>query len=124
MIAAMTLRRAIAPRLQETVAARRVTVVTGPRQAGKTTLAGLLLRTLDTGELRSLDEPGFLEAARADPVEFVTSGVRPLILDEVQRVGEPLVRAVKAQVDRDPTPGRTVTGYSFRPQFSASFTGS
>lgn len=113
MIAAMTLRRAIAPRLQETVAARRVTVVTGPRQAGKTTLAGLLLRTLDTGELRSLDEPGFLEAARADPVGFVTSGVRPLILDEVQRVGEPLVRAVKAQVDRDPTPGQFVlTGSS------------
>lgn len=113
MIDTVAVHRSITRRLQETVAARRVTVVTGPRQAGKTTLAGLLLRVLESGELRSLDEPGLLEAARADPVGFVTPGVRPLILDEVQRLGEPLVRAVKVQVDRDPAPGQFVlTGSS------------
>jgi predicted AAA+ superfamily ATPase len=36
-----------------------------------------------------------------------------LVIDEVQRGGEPLVRAIKAQVDRDPTPGQFVlTGSS------------
>ncbi len=107
----MLLERAIAERYRETVAARRVTIVTGPRQAGKTTLVRSQLPAIAT--MRSLDEQGVLDAAREDPAGFVAMGGRPLVIDEVQRGGEPLVRAVKAQVDRDPTPGQFVlTGSS------------
>lgn len=56
---------------------------------------------------------GMLEAAEADPVGFIAAGNRPVVVDEVQRVGEPLVRAVKSQVDQDPSPGQFVlTGSS------------
>jgi predicted AAA+ superfamily ATPase len=97
----------------ETVKARQVSVVTGPRQAGKTTLVSHLIGALDEGTLRSLDEAGVLDAAASDPVGFASAGARPLVLDEVQRAGEPLVRAVKSQVDMDPAPGQFVlTGSS------------
>lgn len=105
------LKRAVEDRYRDTVAARRVTVVTGPRQSGKTTLVRSQLA--DTGTLRILDDQGVLDAALADPAGFVAAGGRPLVLDEVQRGGEPLVRAIKAAVDRDPSPGQFVlTGSS------------
>lgn len=102
--------RAIAARYEDTVAARRVTVVSGPRQAGKTTL---VRSHLHAGTLRSLDDPGTLGAAITDPLGFIELGPRPLVIDEVQRAGEPLVRAIKLIVDRDPSPGQFVlTGSS------------
>jgi predicted AAA+ superfamily ATPase len=105
------LRRGIEERYRATVAARRVTIVTGPRQAGKTTLVRGQLSGAAT--MRSLDEQGVLDAALKDPVGFVELGARPLVIDEVQRGGEPLVRAIKAQVDRDSSPGQFVlTGSS------------
>jgi predicted AAA+ superfamily ATPase len=104
------LRRAVEDTYRETVASRRVTVVTGPRQSGKTTL---VTSQLGTGTLRNLDDPGVLAAARSDPSGFVASGTRPIVIDEIQRGGEPLVRAIKAVVDRDPRPGQFVlTGSS------------
>jgi len=107
---ARILDRAVADRYEDTVASRRVTVVTGPRQAGKTTLVQSRLRG---GTLRSLDDPGTLDAAIADPLGFVELGPRPLVIDEVQRAGEPLVRAIKLTVDRDPGAGQFVlTGSS------------
>lgn len=106
----MLIERAVASRYQDTVAARRVTVVTGPRQAGKTTLVQSQLRG---GTLRSLDDQGTLDAAIADPVGFLALGTRPLVIDEVQRAGEPLVRAIKLAVDHNPAPGQFVlTGSS------------
>jgi predicted AAA+ superfamily ATPase len=120
----MLLERAVEGRYRDTVAARRVTVVTGPRQSGKTTL----VRTqLGAGTLRSLDDQGTLDAALADPVGFLTLGERPLVIDEVQRAGDPLVRAIKFAVDRDPSPGQFVlTGSSnflTVPTISESLTG-
>ncbi|MGH3304770.1 MAG: AAA family ATPase [Streptosporangiaceae bacterium] len=97
------LQRAVAGRYQDTVAARRVTVVTGPRQAGKTTL---VQSHLGGGTLRSLDDQGTMDAALTDPVGFLALGPRPLVIDEVQRAGEPLVRAIKLAVDHDPSPGQ------------------
>jgi predicted AAA+ superfamily ATPase len=105
------LKRAIEERYRETVAARRVTIVNGPRQSGKTTLVRSQLSGVAT--MRSLDEQGVLDAALEDPAGFVALGGRPLIIDEVHRGGEPLVRAIKAQVDRDRKPGQFVlTGSS------------
>lgn len=107
----MLLERSVESRYRETVNARRVTVVAGPRQSGKTTLVRTQLR--GTGTLRSLDDQGALDAAMADPVGFVALGDRPLVIDEVQRGGEPLVRAIKQAVDLDPSPGQFVlTGSS------------
>ncbi len=110
MVGVMLRPRAVENRYREIVAARRVTVVTGPRQAGKTTL---VVSQLGDGTLRNLDDGGTLAAALADPVGFVAAGARPIVIDEIQRGGEPLVRAIKAAVDRDPTPAHFVlTGSS------------
>jgi predicted AAA+ superfamily ATPase len=106
----MPVRRAIEDTYREAVAARRVTVVTGPRQSGKTTL---VTSSLGGGTLRNLDDPGVLVAAQSDPTGFVAAGQRPLVIDEIQRGGEPLVRAIKAAVDGDTAPGQFVlTGSS------------
>jgi len=105
------IKRAVEGRYRTTVAARRVTVVTGPRQSGKTTLVREQLA--DAGTFRSLDDSGALAAAVEDPTGFAAIGRRPLVIDEVQRGGEPLVRAIKQAVDRDPSPGQFVlTGSS------------
>jgi predicted AAA+ superfamily ATPase len=107
----MLLKRAVENRYRETVASRRVTVVTGPRQSGKTTLVRSQLA--GAGTFRTLDDRGVLDAALADPAGFVTLGQRPLVIDEIQRGGEALVRAIKSAVDKDPSPGQFVlTGSS------------
>ena len=107
----MLLQRAVESLYRDTVGTRRVTVVTGPRQSGKTTLVRTQLS--GAGTLRSLDDQGALDAALADPVGFAALGGRPLVIDEVQRGGEPLVRAIKQAVDLDPSPGQFVlTGSS------------
>lgn len=96
----------------EYLAAFRVLVISGPRQAGKTTLMRQLLQA--GGELRSLDEPSLLAAARTDPAGFVLSEALPLMVDEVQRAGNPLVLAVKARVDERPDRGQYVLAGSTR----------
>lgn len=95
-------------RLESVVAdaldAFRVVVVTGPRQAGKTTL---VRRTLQGGgTLVRLDDEATLQAALADPMAIASFGMVPRAVDEVQRAGDPLIRAIKAQVDDDPRPGQ------------------
>ncbi|MGH8962602.1 MAG: ATP-binding protein [Jatrophihabitantaceae bacterium] len=97
----------------EYLASFRVVVLNGPRQAGKTTLMRQLIAAGD-GELRNLDDEAQLASARRDPVAFVESSKRPLFIDEVQRVGDPLVRAVKAVVDADAAPGQFVLAGSTR----------
>ena len=106
----MLLARAVEARYRGTVAARRVTIVTGPRQSGKTTL---VRAQLGDGTFRSLDDQATLSAAVADPAGFLALGTKPLVIDEIQRAGEPLVRAIKLNVDRDPAPSQFVlTGSS------------
>lgn len=104
----------------------RVVILNGPRQAGKTTL----LRHLQAqhgGTLLSLDDEQLLQAALADPVAFADIGPEPRLIDEVQRAGDPLVRAIKAQVDAEPRPGRYVLAGSTRflatPSLSESLAG-
>jgi hypothetical protein len=77
-------------------------VVTGARQAGKSTLA----RDLAPGGRRflSLDDLDVVDQARRDP-EAVVGGAQPVTLDEVQREPD-LLRAVKRAIDRRRTPGR------------------
>jgi hypothetical protein len=75
----------------------RVVVVTGPRQAGKSTFVehypGLAGRPYV-----SLDDPATLRRARANPEAFVRSESR-MTIDEVQREPD-LILAIKSVVDR------------------------
>jgi predicted AAA+ superfamily ATPase len=90
--------------LCEALADTPVVVVAGPRQAGKSTLAEHVVADAD-GTWLTLDDAAVLDAARTDPVGFI-SGRRGLVgIDEAQRVPE-LLLAVKAEVDRDRRPGR------------------
>lgn len=76
----------------------RVVVVTGPRQAGKTTLVQRTLR--GRGSFSRLDDEATLQAALADPVGFATFGDTPRAFDAIQRGGDRLVRAIKGVVDQ------------------------
>lgn len=104
----------------------RVVVVNGPRQSGKSTLLAQLAGDMDA-TLVTLDDRSALRAARTDPSGFIAGYTPPLYIDEVQRGGDGLVLAIKAAVDRDPTPGRFVVAGSSRfltvPTLSESLAG-
>ena len=102
MTESATLPRRIEPLLRHALGVFRVVVLHGPRQSGKTTLAR---RILDGGTFLSLDEPALLPLALDDPTGFVAGRSRPVVIDEVQRGGDDLVRAIKLAVDADPAPG-------------------
>lgn len=96
--------RRLEPIIEEALRAFRVVVVTGPRQAGKTTLVQHTLA--GGGTFARLDDEATLQAAIADPVGFATFGDTPRAFDEIQRGGDPLVRAIKAVVDQSKEPGQ------------------
>jgi uncharacterized protein len=97
--------RRVRKQILEASADSRVTMIVGPRQAGKTTL----VRELAAGALPmsyvTLDEAGARRAAADDPVGFVAGLDRPVAIDEVQRVPE-LLLEIKRVVDRDQRPGQ------------------
>lgn len=118
--------RAASDQLIEATDDFRVTIVNGPRQAGKTTLLEMFQRA-HTGTYRSLDDAEQLRAAHADPVAYVGDGSRPLIIDEVQRGGNDLILSIKRRVDRDRKPGQFILSGSTRfltvPTLSESLAG-
>ena len=94
--------RKAAPLVEAALADTRVVLISGPRQAGKTTLARMFS---DHGRTYvTLDDASTLSAARADPIGFVR-GIRRAVIDEVQRAPD-LMLAIKASVDEDEEPGR------------------
>ncbi len=82
-----------------------VVLVNGPRQAGKTTLVRDQLRRIVGGSFVTLDDEDQLQACLADPITFLERPA-PVVVDEFQRAGDGLLRAIKALVDRDRRPGR------------------
>lgn len=96
--------RRIEPRIAEAMADTPVVLLTGPRQAGKTTL----VRQVAQSRLRylTLDDDLTLLSAQQDPVGMIRSLDRAVI-DEIQRAPQ-LLLAIKKSVDEDRRPGRFV----------------
>ena len=82
---------------------RRVLLLSGPRQSGKTTLAHDL--ESDQTEYRTLDDGTLREAAENDPQGFIKRNTKTLIIDEVQRIPS-LLPAIKKAGDEDTRPGQ------------------
>lgn len=98
----MFIEREIENAITRRLRSRKVVLVTGSRQVGKTTL--LRERFGAGASYVSLDNLGALAMAREDPHGFLLSQGKPMILDEVRRVPE-LFMAIKALVDTDDTRG-------------------
>ncbi len=88
--------------MREALADTPVVLLSGPRQAGKTTL----VRQLAGSERRylTLDDELTLLAAKEDPVGFIRS-LDSAVIDEVQRAPN-LLLAIKKAVDEDRRAGR------------------
>lgn len=97
-----TLPRLVASVLGERLRAMPALVVTGPRQAGKSTL----VQQLAPGKrrYRTLDDLDVLDAAHRDP-EALLGGAEAITLDEVQRAPT-LMHAVKRAIDQRRVAGR------------------
>jgi len=93
--------RGLLPRLRERLARSPITVITGARQAGKTTLVrDLLPRSGEASSLYfSLDDPDERLRLAADPVRRLDHSSRLVILDEVQKQPA-LLDAVKFLADQ------------------------
>ena len=79
-----------------------VTLITGPRQSGKTTLAKKFQNS--DRQYLSFDDLDTLNHAKQDPMGFIRT-LDIAILDEIQRVPE-LFLAIKSSVDNDRRYGR------------------
>lgn len=96
--------------IRESLKASRVSLLVGPRQCGKTTLAKQVVE--DDSTYLTLDDPTLLAAALSDPLAFVQHGHSVLVIDQVQRAPL-LLLAIKKVVDENQRPGQFIlTGSS------------
>ncbi len=86
------------PNLILALESRRVVLLTGSRQCGKTTLAKEIISK--NIEYRTLDDLTLRKSAASDPHGFVKHSKQTLIIDEIQRVPE-LLPAIKKVVDEN-----------------------
>lgn len=95
----------------ERLKSRRVVNLTGARQCGKTTLAGMV--ALPSSRRFTLDDEKTRNAALDDPMGFVAhADGETLVLDEIQKAPE-LLNDIKIRVDRDNSRGQyLLTGSS------------
>jgi predicted AAA+ superfamily ATPase len=89
--------------IKEALKSRRVVLLEGSRQCGKTTLAKEL--ATDKTIYLTLDDVTLLDSAINDPHGFVRHGDNLMIIDEVQRAPL-LLQAVKQDVDENQSYGR------------------
>lgn len=96
--------RRLADRLLQLATYYSVVAVTGPRQAGKTTLCRATFPDKPYVSLESLD---FREFAESDPRGFLLEYRHGAILDEIQQAPG-LVSYLQVEVDENPEPGRFI----------------
>jgi uncharacterized protein len=97
--------RGIESELRDILSVTRAAAITGPRQAGKSTLARQLQLAGVMPNYFTLDDEATRTAALADPDGFALSLPRPAVIDEVQRAPD-LMLAVKQILDQDQRPGQ------------------
>jgi predicted AAA+ superfamily ATPase len=91
--------RRLQPLIEELLTEFRVLYLTGPRQAGKTTLARSVAENMDLGYI-TLDDQATLAAIESDPHGFIRSlGSKRVVLDEFQYAPD-LIPAIKEASDR------------------------
>ena len=98
----LALPRLVVSSLKDRLRVMPAVVVTGARQAGKSTLA----QELTPGHRRfvTLDDLDALDTARRDP-DVLLGGSEPVTIDEVQREPD-LLHAVKAAIDQERRAGQ------------------
>ena len=108
-------KRWLAENVKEALKLRRVVVISGARQTGKTTLSEQILA--QTGDHRSLDDTDMLDFALSDPKGFVMNKTGTLndpknrgfpntmVIDEIQKAPK-LIPEIKRIVDKDNSPGQ------------------
>jgi len=87
----------------EALQLRRVVVISGARQTGKTTLARQVITK--ASDYRSLDDTDMLNFALADPKGFVKNNASTLVIDEIQKAPK-LMSEIKLAVDKNKRPGQ------------------
>jgi predicted AAA+ superfamily ATPase len=101
-------------KLQKALSTRRVLLLSGPRQCGKTTLATSFAEAPNI--YRTLDNATLLNAAKLDPHGFVSHENELMIIDEIQRCPE-LLQSIKMDVDHNLRTGRFLLTGSANIQF-------
>lgn len=95
-------------KIKKALHVRRVVMLTGARQCGKTTLAKAVC-SYDF-EYRTLDNSSHLKLAKTEPEEFIEHDKKTMVIDEVQRAPE-LIFAIKQAVDKNTSCGQfLITG--------------
>ena len=93
------IKRTIYKEIVDSIKNKAVTVITGARQVGKTTLCSILEREYNFNYV-SMADPIIRNAAKSDPSEFLSLNSFPLIIDEIQKVPE-LLEYLEGIVDRE-----------------------
>lgn len=93
----MLLNRNIKERLCELLKEFRIVYLTGPRQAGKSTLAKEIAKENDMSYY-TLDDTALLSSAESDPMGLLATLNKPLVLDEFQ-MAPSLIPAIKMASD-------------------------
>lgn len=90
-------------------------LIVGARRVGKSTLAADIISNEHSAHAVTLDDSEPRRAALSDPVGFIAGLPKPVMIDEIQRGGPELLLAIKADVDRNPQPGRYLLTGSANP---------
>jgi uncharacterized protein len=117
--------RKLFPKIEASLKRSPITLLTGARQTGKTTLVKEIAKKHGYNYV-TFDNINFLSNAKSNPIGFIEGLEKPVILDEVQRAPE-IFLTIKQDVDENRDPGRyLLTGSAnplMIPQLAESFVG-